>query len=156
MRGSKARFPPPIPCPSRTSLCALMLFAWAQNVSSDETAGRPRCVPHPPTRPYLLLLGEDGRSACHLRVDTRSPDSSRGFIMLPPLSLFCISIVSCFLAGLRYCILLNANEREVRHKTSFSVASDLHSTPSRTCAYNHRKSLCYDTEIGDLDFLYED
>lgn len=78
----------------QTSLCVLMLFAWAQNVSSDETPGRPQCAPHPPTWPYLLLLGEGGRSTCHFRLDTGSPDSSCGFIMLPPLCLFCISIVS--------------------------------------------------------------
>ncbi|GAA6098647.1 uncharacterized [Tachysurus ichikawai] len=78
----------------QTSLCVLTLFMWAQNVSLDETPGHPQCAPHPPTRPYLLLLSEDGRSTCHFRVDTRSLDSSCGFIMLPPLCLFCISIIS--------------------------------------------------------------
>lgn len=106
----------------QTSLCVLMLFAWAQNVSSDETPVRPQRAPHPPTRPYLLLLGEDGRSACHFRVDARSPDSSCGFIMRPRLCLFCISIVFFFLfflARARYCFLLNVIEQESDIKFPF-------------------------------------
>lgn len=130
-RGSKAKFPPPIPCPLQTSLCVLMPFAWAQNVSSDETAVRPQCAPHPPTRPYLLLLGEDGRSACHFRVDTRSPDSSYGFIMLSPLCLFCISIVflSCWGALLLF---VECDWAKGRHKISLLLLQFfiLHCLPS--------------------------
>lgn len=101
-----------------------MLFAWAQNVSSDETAVRPQCALHTPTRPYLLLLGEDGRSTCHFRVDTRSPDSSCGFIMLPPPCLFCISIVSFVLAS-AFCR-TGLSERSTSH--FLFVISALHIT----------------------------